>query len=106
MLEIVQPQVVYSREKERDSRVVAVVVAGREVPSRGRCDTVLAMDPEIDSPVAVFSFGGLKPGDACDRAWARDILSMMAPEYSRPEFTFRCTRVLDLVLVKVLVRKT
>ncbi len=106
MPEIVEPQVVYLRERARDYRVVAVLVAGRETPDRARCDTVLAMDPEIDSAVAVFPFGGLSDRETFDVALASNILTTIAPEYSRREFTLRCTRILDLVLVKVLIRRT
>jgi hypothetical protein len=106
MLEIIQPQVLYSSERSRDYRVVAVLVAGQEMPTRDRCEVAVAMDPEIDSAVAVFPVGGLMDGEECNHTRVRAILSLTAPEYAPPEFTLRCTRILDLVLVKVLVRRT
>ncbi len=106
MLEIVKVQVLYSSDRPRSTRVVAVLLGGWGIPTRSRCETVLAMDPEVDSPVAVLPFGALEVGATYDRSWATEMIAKMAPEYSGPAFTYRCTRIQELLLVKVLVQRT
>ena len=98
-------QVLYSSERTRTYRVVAVFVGGREIPDRSRCETVLAMDPEVETPVPVIPFGGVESMAVGDASSTIQVFAAAAPEYLGDGFSYRCTRILDLLLVKVLVRR-
>jgi hypothetical protein len=99
--------VMYSRRTARNRNVVVVSVGGNGVPCSGLCDTVLTMDPEIEFPVLAIPFGGVvSAGVQYDDSTARSIISQTTPEYAGGGFYYRCTRILDVLLVKVLVDRT
>ena len=96
----------YSSGKLRDTKVISVFIGGRHIPSQYQCQIILAMDPEIESPVLVVPFGGL-PFDnvADDESVARTMISQNTPNFMKAGFQYRCTRIRGLLLIKVLAQK-
>ena len=65
------------------------------------------MDPEIEAPVVMIPFGGLNLDRAeDDNALALQMISQTTPEYAGRGFYYRCTRIIDVLLIKVLVART
>ena len=96
----------YSSGLHRNQKVITVFVGGTIVPSQRQCCTAVTMDPEVDAPVLVIPFGGLPfEGAEDDNAAALMLISQNTPQYVETGFYYRCTRVLGLLLVKVLVRR-
>ena len=88
------------------SKVIAAFVGGREIPSWSECQWVLALDSEVELPVLVIPFGG----DDFDLSRWNDadvynLVFQITPEFCREGFFYRCTRVLDKLLVKVSVKR-
>ena len=87
------------------SKVIAVFIGGREIPSWQECQWMMALDREVELPVLVIPFGG---DDFDPSRWndadAYGLVFQITPEFCREGFFYRCTRILDKLLVKVLVK--
>jgi hypothetical protein len=100
-------EVLYANRSNGGQKVVTVFVGGSETPCRRQCETVLAMDPEIEPPVVVIPFGGLRPDRAeDDDSVAQRMIWQTTPGYARGGFSYRCTRITGMLLVKVLVARS
>ena len=96
----------YSSGLHRNQKVITVFVGGASMPSHRQCYAALTMDPEVEAPVLVVPFGGLPfEGAPDDDAAAMMVISQNTPQYVETGFYYRCTRVLGLLLVKVLVQR-
>jgi hypothetical protein len=99
-------QTYYLYGQRRNSKVICVFVGGEVIPSHSDCCTVLAMDPEIEPPVLVIPFGGLEDrGADRDDFFAREMIMLATPNYVDDRFCYRCTRIRDKLLIKVLVER-
>jgi hypothetical protein len=99
--------ILYSRHARRDHKVITVFVGGSEIPCRRECETVMAMDPEIESPVVTIPFGGVaSPRGQNDDLTARMMISQGAPECTGPSFRYRSTRILNYLVIKVFVERS
>ena len=104
----------FSKKKEsEDSRrkqtqkVVAVYILGRGGgPSQGKCDSALQLDPDIQPPVRVYPFGGLtlRRGQF-DDDFAIAMLLKNNPEFTKGGYSYKCTWVHDLFLIKIIKGK-
>ena len=96
----------YSSGLHRNQKVITVFVGGTSIPSERQCCAALTMDPEIEAPVLVIPFGGLPfEDDEDDNTVGMMMISHNTPNYLGTGFYYRCTRVLGLLLVKVLVER-
>jgi hypothetical protein len=94
----------YSDGSHRDKKVITVFVGGCDLPDRDQCDTLLTMDPEIEPPVLVIPFGGVKSQGVQDENFvARWMIANMAPKYFDDSFYYKCMWISDFLLIKVLV---
>jgi hypothetical protein len=106
-LEKCELQVLYSNGTRNNQKVITVFVGASDTPCRRLCETVLAMDPEIEAPVVVIPFGGLQSDwTEDDDLVARQMILRTTPGFAGDSFSFRCTRIIDVLLIKVLVART
>jgi len=99
--------VLYSSGQHQDQKVVTVFVGASQVPSPAECCTVLAMDPEIQTPVLVIPFGGLPlSGGDDDESVARLMIQENTPGFMDAPLSYRCTRILNILLIKILADRT
>ena len=99
--------VLYSSGQHQDQKVVTVFVGASQVPSPAECCTVLAMDPEIQTPVLVIPFGGLPlSGVDDDESVARLMIQENTPGFMDAPLSYRCTRILNMLLIKILADRT
>ncbi len=92
----------YSSQDSRNYRVIAALVGGPTIPNLLRCDAAVTMDPEIDAPVLVIPFkynAGDFEGQDAEASWSA--IQSYLPELADSDCSFGCTRILDLLVVKV-----
>ena len=97
----------YSSGLHDHRKVVTVFVGGTDIPSRKECCVALTMDPEITAPVLVIPFGGLPfDGVEDDDSVAMIMISQNTPDFIGAGFCHRCTRIRDVLLIKVMTERT
>jgi len=100
-------QELYSSGLHKNQKVVTVFIGAKDIPSDRQCGDALMMDPEIQAPVLVIPFGGLTfEGAEDDDVVAELMISRDTPDFMETDFSYRCTRVRDLLLIKVLVPRS
>jgi hypothetical protein len=63
------------------------------------------MDPEIEPPITVISFGGIASAETWDDNATIQMILSATPRFADEDFFYRCTRIEDFVLVKILVER-